>query len=421
MPKPKSTAWNWSAVAASGLIAATVGVTGYALAKDNEPEKPKATLKKPTPIDDSKPIPPPPPGSPAAAGEERPPVDPVAEKLKKQIQEALAEGDQEKVTKLVAELDKHVKSRSEAGKPGAPQLGFAPPGGLMRGLPGAFRAPFAPPAIDDNLRQMRIEMMRKSIEQAARNMPEEVRKAMIQDMERMIEAMANPLVPGVDVPAWGGGFGRAVPGDRRDPGFRLGVTVAPVEPALAAHLDLEAGVGVLVTEVSPKSLAEQVGLKVHDLILSLDDKPVMLEGDNAITKMLDAAKPGDKLNMVILRKGEKQTKSVKVPERKAEPDRPKVGQGQGFGGFGGFGGVVGGLPENFQSMAVSINNNEFDLQATQDGVRYQIIGEIDGKEAVPSQITIKDGGEKAQNYDSIDAVPKEFRDSVSKLLESILR
>ncbi len=47
------------------------------------------------------------------------------------------------------------------------------------------------------------------------------------------------------------------------------------QPLLRKQLGLAAGRGYVVTKVTPGSVAKKAGLKVHDIILAIDDHPVM--------------------------------------------------------------------------------------------------------------------------------------------------
>ena len=59
----------------------------------------------------------------------------------------------------------------------------------------------------------------------------------------------------------------------RQPGF-LGVRFEAVPAALAAHLGIEPGVGVVLAEALEGAPAAEAGLTVHDVILSVDGEPV---------------------------------------------------------------------------------------------------------------------------------------------------
>jgi len=58
------------------------------------------------------------------------------------------------------------------------------------------------------------------------------------------------------------------------PGPKLGVRVEPVHPAVAEHLDLAPGVGLVVREVLEDSLAETLGIQVGDLLVELNGREI---------------------------------------------------------------------------------------------------------------------------------------------------
>jgi membrane-associated protease RseP (regulator of RpoE activity) len=58
------------------------------------------------------------------------------------------------------------------------------------------------------------------------------------------------------------------------PEFWIGVSVADLEPALRAQLRLPASQGLLINDVFKESPAEKAGLKVNDILLSLNGKAV---------------------------------------------------------------------------------------------------------------------------------------------------
>jgi|GEM_PF-6410096 len=52
----------------------------------------------------------------------------------------------------------------------------------------------------------------------------------------------------------------------------LGVSCEPINEAIAAQLPLPKGVGLIVTHVAKDSPAQRVGIKVHDVLVQLDDQ-----------------------------------------------------------------------------------------------------------------------------------------------------
>jgi serine protease Do len=83
----------------------------------------------------------------------------------------------------------------------------------------------------------------------------------------------------------------------------IGLTVQPLTPQLAEQFDAEPGVGVVVTEVRPGSVAAMAGIEPGTVILQVDQKPV-----KSVAEFASAVKEGEKKNRVLLliRKGNMQ-------------------------------------------------------------------------------------------------------------------
>ncbi len=81
----------------------------------------------------------------------------------------------------------------------------------------------------------------------------------------------------------------------------IGVTYQPVDPQVAAALNLKTTNGVVVTQVEPGSPAEQAGLKANDVILGLDS--LQIDQDHSLTSMLLTHKAGDTVNLTVIRDG----------------------------------------------------------------------------------------------------------------------
>jgi serine protease Do len=92
--------------------------------------------------------------------------------------------------------------------------------------------------------------------------------------------------------------------------YYIGVAVAHPDDTLRAHLDLAAGAGLVATEVVAKSPAEKAGLKVHDILLELDGKP--LDSPETLVTRVQAA--GNKATALkLLRSGKSLTLTI-TPE-----------------------------------------------------------------------------------------------------------
>ena len=94
----------------------------------------------------------------------------------------------------------------------------------------------------------------------------------------------------------------------------LGLQPEELSDELRAQLDLEDGVGLLVTDVREDSPALKAGLKKNDILLKIDGKPV--KGEESLAKFIQTAKVGQEATLTILRKGKEQALKVTLGERK---------------------------------------------------------------------------------------------------------
>ncbi|MGH7149924.1 MAG: S1C family serine protease, partial [Planctomycetota bacterium] len=92
----------------------------------------------------------------------------------------------------------------------------------------------------------------------------------------------------------------------------LGVYLEPsIDPALASHLGLEEGRGVLVREVYAESPAAEAELRPHDVIVSLDGSPLEA-GAESLRRRLDAKPAGSRVEFEVVRRGQPMRIAVKL-------------------------------------------------------------------------------------------------------------
>jgi serine protease Do len=113
---------------------------------------------------------------------------------------------------------------------------------------------------------------------------------------------------------------------------RLGVIAQPVDQALAQSFGLERTQGALIAEVVPGSAAEKAGLQAGDVVLKFNSQPVSESGE--LAAMVGQASPGDKVQLEIVREGNKREVSAtlgaaEAPRTKrasaAEPAKGRLG------------------------------------------------------------------------------------------------
>jgi serine protease Do len=99
----------------------------------------------------------------------------------------------------------------------------------------------------------------------------------------------------------------------------ISVQVQDVTPTMAAALGLPQAWGVIVADIAPQGPADRAGLKIGDIILSTDGKPVnnMRQfGINLYRHEIDAT-----ITLEVLRGSEKLTLHIPVIERRDDPSR----------------------------------------------------------------------------------------------------
>jgi membrane-associated protease RseP (regulator of RpoE activity) len=93
----------------------------------------------------------------------------------------------------------------------------------------------------------------------------------------------------------------------------LGVSATEASDALASQLDLQAGVGLLVTYVSTESPAAKAGLQKNDVLVSFEDQSLVHPAQ--LRKLVRSRKAGDSVKLGFYRAGKLQTVSVKLGKR----------------------------------------------------------------------------------------------------------
>jgi serine protease Do len=99
----------------------------------------------------------------------------------------------------------------------------------------------------------------------------------------------------------------------------IGVFAQTVTPALAAGLRLPREWGVVLGDVYPDSPAAKAGLRINDMIFSVDGKP--MENGRQFDVTLYQRRPGSAVNLEVGRGLQRLTLKVPVAERRDEADR----------------------------------------------------------------------------------------------------
>lgn len=120
-----------------------------------------------------------------------------------------------------------------------------------------------------------------------------------------------------------GGNGNAQDGGGDKEGHRgpwLGVRVKEVSEALRAQLGLSANQGVLVDAVAHDSPADEAGIREGDLMLSINSKSIA--SSEELADILDRYQPGTRVEVEIMRDGQRQTVEVTLEPQPANANRP---------------------------------------------------------------------------------------------------
>jgi serine protease Do len=99
----------------------------------------------------------------------------------------------------------------------------------------------------------------------------------------------------------------------------IGAVAQNITPNLAEGLGLSQSWGVIVSDVNPGGAAETAGLKIEDIIISADDRPIdTLPALNAAMYLhpLDEV-----MKLVVLREGEKKVLYIPVTEHRDQMDK----------------------------------------------------------------------------------------------------
>jgi serine protease Do len=96
---------------------------------------------------------------------------------------------------------------------------------------------------------------------------------------------------------------------------RLGVTVQPVDQALADNFGLSGPKGALVSSVQKDSPAEKAGIQPGDVIVSFGGKGIARSSD--LPYSVAATKPGSKVKLEVWRDGKTKSLEVEVGTRQA--------------------------------------------------------------------------------------------------------
>jgi serine protease Do len=97
----------------------------------------------------------------------------------------------------------------------------------------------------------------------------------------------------------------------------LGVSIQAISPEIAEGLGLKQTQGALVAEPQPDSPAAKAGIQPGDIITSLQGKPV--KDERELSRMVSDMAPGTKVELGIIRQGEKEAVVVALGQLPSKP------------------------------------------------------------------------------------------------------
>ena len=114
----------------------------------------------------------------------------------------------------------------------------------------------------------------------------------------------------------------------------LGISGADLEPEIADVLNLDANSGALVQDVVPDSPADDAGIEAGDASVTVGGQEVRAGGDlivavdgesvsgmDDVIATVDSHKPGDEIELTLLRDGQERTETLKLTERPANANQ----------------------------------------------------------------------------------------------------
>jgi C-terminal processing protease CtpA/Prc len=184
--------------------------------------------------------------------------------------------------------DQEKKAKPGTAQPGFPEFTFPNIEDLLKDLKGLDAEQ------KEKLRE-RLEKARTEIRNAMQKMREEMKKGFAEG--KGFAKRPFPIKP------------------LQEPG-RLGIWVHTPDEVLAEQLNLPAGKGLIVDQITPESPAAKLGLQKHDILLDIGGKAVPSD-PRELRNLLQDIKSGTSVDVQVLRKGKRETlKGLTLSEAK---------------------------------------------------------------------------------------------------------
>jgi serine protease Do len=102
----------------------------------------------------------------------------------------------------------------------------------------------------------------------------------------------------------------------------IGVGLRNVDPDLQRSLGLRSSEGALVQDVTPGSPGARAGIRVYDLVVAVDGRPV--SNNDGLIQDIARRQPGTNATLQIVRDGKPLNVTVKLAERPQRDERPEL-------------------------------------------------------------------------------------------------
>ena len=112
----------------------------------------------------------------------------------------------------------------------------------------------------------------------------------------------------------------------------LGVSIGTVNTQLAKEYDLSVKEGAYISGFAENSAAKTAGIQEGDVVVEIDGSPI--RSSTALTEYVGLHRPGDKLNVVVDRKGKRVNVPVVLTGRDGKVGVVKAEEKPGFAALG---------------------------------------------------------------------------------------
>jgi serine protease Do len=112
----------------------------------------------------------------------------------------------------------------------------------------------------------------------------------------------------------------------------LGVSITPVNNEVAKQFDLSVKDGAYIAGFAQNSAAKAAGIKEGDVVVKIDETPI--RSSNGLTEYVGLKRPGDKVNVVVNRRGKELVIPVVLTGRDGKSGVIKPEERDGFASLG---------------------------------------------------------------------------------------